>query len=86
MPDAAAMFSAHAASYDAARRALIPPGATLHVRSKMHEAKLFFDGPVHRLDIGFGDVLEFTEAAQPLTVLGIATKRKWGPGSPASGA
>jgi len=68
------------------RRALIPPGATLHVRSKMHEAKLFFDGPVHRLDIGFGDVLEFTEAAQPLTVLGIATKRKWGPGSPASGA
>jgi NAD+ kinase len=66
------------------RHALIPPQAPLVVRSKMHEAKLFFDGPVRSYDIGFGDVIEFTQAPQPLTVLGISAKRKWGPGSAAA--
>jgi NAD+ kinase len=66
------------------RHALIPPLTPLIVRSKMHEAKLFFDGPVRSYDVGFGDVIEFTQAAQPLTVLGISAKRKWGPGSAAS--
>ncbi len=66
------------------RHALIPPGAPLVVRSKIHDAKLFFDGPVHSVDVGFGDVIEFTQAPQSLTLLGIAAKRKWGPGSPAS--
>ncbi|HSN99671.1 MAG TPA: NAD(+)/NADH kinase [Candidatus Nanopelagicales bacterium] len=66
------------------RHALIAPGTPLVVRSKMHEAKLFFDGPINCFDVGFGDVLEFTQAPRPLAVLGISTKRKWGPGSPAS--
>jgi NAD+ kinase len=66
------------------RHALIPPQGPLVVRSKMHEAKLFFDGPVRSYDVGFGDVIEFTQAPQPLTVLGISAKRKWGPGSAAS--
>lgn len=65
------------------RRALIRPGTPLIVRSKMHEAKLFFDGPINSIDVGFGDVLEFTQAPRPLAVLGISAKRKWGPGSPA---
>lgn len=66
------------------RHALIQPGTSLIVRSKIHDAKLFFDGPIDSFDVGFGDVIEFTQAPQSLTLLGIAAKRKWGPGSPAS--
>jgi NAD+ kinase len=66
------------------RHALILPGSPLVVRSKSHDAKLFFDGPINSFDVGFGDVIEFTQAPQSLTLLGIAAKRKWGPGSPAS--
>lgn len=58
--------------------ALIPPGERLVVRSKMHDARLFIDGPDHCTNVGFGDVLEFTQAARPITVLGIASRRKWG--------
>jgi NAD+ kinase len=60
------------------RHALIPPGEKLIVRSKMHDARIFFDGPDRSTDIGYGDVIEFTQAAQSLTVLGIAARRKWG--------
>jgi NAD+ kinase len=66
------------------RHALIAPGTPLIVRSKIHEGKLFFDGPINSFDVGFGDVVELTQAPHSLTLLGIAAKRKWGPGSPAS--
>jgi NAD+ kinase len=61
------------------RRALIPPGRPLVVRSKIHEAKIFFDGPDNVVDLGFGDIVEFTQADQELTLLGISSKRAWGP-------
>jgi NAD+ kinase len=60
------------------RHAFILPGETLVVRSKIHEGKLFIDGPYLNVDIGFGDVLEFTQAAQSLSVLGISPTRGWG--------
>jgi NAD+ kinase len=60
------------------RHALIPPGARLVVRSKIHDAKIFFDGPDNVVDLGFGDTIEFTQAPQSLTVLGISSRRKWG--------
>jgi NAD+ kinase len=60
------------------RHGLILPGETLVVRSKIHEGKLFIDGPYLNVDIGFGDVLEFTQAAQSLSVLGISPTRGWG--------
>jgi NAD+ kinase len=63
--------------------ALLPPGKRLVVRSRMHDAKIFFDGPDNVVDLGFGDVIEFAQAPQLLTVLGIATRRKWA--APASG-
>ncbi|KYF65378.1 NAD(+) kinase, partial [Sorangium cellulosum] len=63
------------------RHALIPPGSSLVVRSKTHDAKLFFDGPIHSVSVGFGDVMEFTQAPQSLTILGLSAKRKWGAGS-----
>jgi NAD+ kinase len=59
-------------------RSLIPPGSRLLVRSKMHDAKLFFDGPESVADVSFGDVITFSEADRPLTVLGISSRRKWG--------
>lgn len=60
------------------RHALIEPGQVLVVRSKIHDAKLFFDGPDNALDLGYGDTIEFTQAEEPLVLLGIASKRKWG--------
>jgi NAD+ kinase len=60
------------------RSPLIPPGDPLVVRSKMHDARIFIDGPDTVVKVGFGDAIEFTQAPQSLTVLGIASRRKWG--------
>lgn len=70
-------YTPHGESYQL-RQARLPPGETLRVRSKMHDARIFFDGPEQSTDIGYGDVLEFTQAPQSLTVLGISSRRKWG--------
>jgi NAD+ kinase len=59
-------------------KALIAPGDKLVVRSKIHDAKLFIDGPNEVVDVRFGDVVEATRAEQPLTLLGISAKRRWG--------
>lgn len=59
------------------RHALVVPGEPLIVRSKMHDAKIFFDGPDNMVDIHFGDVLEFAVADEPLLLLGISSRRKW---------
>ena len=60
------------------RRALIEPDQKLVVRSKIREAKLFFDGPTNQIDIGFGDVIEMCRSEESLTLLGISTRRRWG--------
>jgi len=60
------------------RHALIQPGTPLVVRSKIHEGKIFIDGPNRTLDVGIGDVLSFTQSSEALTVLGIAPSRRWG--------
>ena len=72
-------YTPHGESYQL-RHALIPPGQVLNVRSKMHDAKIFFDGPDDSIDLGYGDTLEFTQATRALTVLGISSRRKWGTG------
>jgi NAD+ kinase len=59
------------------RCALIPPGGLLRVRSKIHDAKLYIDGPHEVVDVRFGDVLEVTQAREPLTLLGISARRRW---------
>jgi NAD+ kinase len=70
-------YTPHGERYDL-RRVLIPSTELLVVRSKMHEAKLFVDGPNRSLDVQFGDVLEFSRAPEELTVLGISPTRRWG--------
>ena len=59
-------------------RALIAPGERLVVRSKIHDGKLYIDGPNEVVEVRFGDVVEITRAEQPLTLLGISAKRRWG--------
>jgi NAD+ kinase len=44
----------------------------------MRDALIFFDGPDESAPLGYGDMVEFTQAPQSLTVLGISTRRKWG--------
>ena len=70
-------YTPHGESYRL-RHALIPPGETLVVRSKMRDARIFIDGPDTVVDIGYGDTVAFTQASRPLTVLGISSRRKWG--------
>jgi NAD+ kinase len=60
------------------RHALISEGSPLVVRSKIHDAKIFIDGPNRTIDASFGDILEFTQAPEALTVLGISPTRRWG--------
>ena len=60
------------------RHALVSPGDQLVVRSKIHGAKIFFDGPDRFVDVVRGDVLEFTQSTRSLTLLGISTRRRWG--------
>ncbi len=70
-------YTPHSEAYRL-RSPLIPPGAPLVVRSKMHDARIFIDGPDTVILVGFGDAIEFTQAPQSLTVLGISSRRKWG--------
>lgn len=56
--------------------AFVRSGEVLTVRSKMHDARIFFDGPDNVVNIGFGDVVEFTQADKQLILLGITSKRK----------
>jgi NAD+ kinase len=70
-------YTPHGERYEL-RRVLVPSNELLVVRSKMHEAKLFVDGPNRSVNVRFGDVLEFSRASEELTVLGISPKRRWG--------
>lgn len=70
-------YTPHGERYEL-RRVLVPADEVLVVRSKMHEAKLFVDGPNRSMNVRFGDVLEFRRALEELTVLGISPTRRWG--------
>jgi NAD+ kinase len=59
-------------------RALIADGKELFVRSKIREGRLFIDGPHEQIEIGMGDRLVFRRSSEPLFVLGLHGKRKWG--------
>ncbi len=60
------------------RHALVEPGQTLSVRSKIHDGLLFFDGPTNKSVVRFGDLIEFRRSEEPLMLLGLTTKRRWG--------
>lgn len=47
----------------------------VEIRSKMHDARLFLDGPAERVAIRFGETLTFTASDEPLTLLGMRPDR-----------
>jgi NAD+ kinase len=70
-------YTPHGESYRL-RHALIRAGCPLEVRSKMHDGRIFLDGPNKVVEVRFGDAVTFAQAHEPLTVLGISSRRKWG--------
>ncbi len=58
-------------------RLVIKPGDRVVLRSKSRQMRLFFDGPEQMARAVLGDVVEFEEAPEPITVLGISPRRKW---------
>jgi len=58
------------------KNALVHPGETLLVRSKMRDGVMFFDGPEESVKVELGDVVTFSLADEPLTLLGISTARR----------
>lgn len=57
---------------------LVRRGQRLEIRSKMHDARLFLDGPAERTAIRFGETLSFTASDEPLTLLGMRADRSKG--------
>lgn len=58
-------------------KGLLDEDGRLVIRSKIRDAKVFLDG--HRIvhAVTIGDVLTMRRGNEPLTVLGMATKRRW---------
>ena len=50
-------------------------GGRVDIKSKMHDARLFLDGPAESHAIKFGQTLSFTASDEPLTLLGINRER-----------
>ena len=42
------------------------------------EARIFLDGHEDMVPLGLGDVLDFSLSPEPLRLLGISARRKWG--------
>lgn len=55
----------------------VSPGDRLRVRSKSRQMRMYLDGPDNIVQIGLGDVVEFTHSPEPLCLLGISSRRKW---------
>ena len=60
-------------------RVLLAPGETLVVTSKTHEGRLFVDGPNRVSEVGYGDVVTFARAPEPLRLLGTPARRELRP-------
>lgn len=58
------------------RRLLIGPEDRLIVRSKIPDARIFFDGQEHLAAVKRGDAIQFSQSRRPLTILGIASRAR----------
>ncbi len=57
-------------------RVLIGERAHAYAQSKMHQARLFLDGPYLSLPVRLGDEVSFHQSPQPLRVLGLHDRRR----------
>ncbi len=55
--------------------ALVSPGESLKVESKMDDACVFLDGPYRQAPVRLGDVLTFRASDEPLLLLGLRERR-----------
>jgi len=53
-------------------------GQVIALRSKSRQMRLYLDGHDRIVKVGLGDVVCFSESPQPLHLLGISSRRKWG--------
>jgi NAD+ kinase len=56
-------------------RFVVEPPGRITVKSKMHEACMFLDGPYKKVDLGLGATTVFSLSHQPLTVIGLSARR-----------
>ncbi len=56
-------------------RGVVGENGSVTLRSKMHDAKLFVDGPHVAYSVGIGDVVCLRLSSEPLTVLGLSPQR-----------
>jgi NAD+ kinase len=70
-------YTPHGESYRF-RHVLVGRETPVTVLSKVRDGRLFFDGPDSVLAIHYGDVVQFTQAPEPLRLLGISARHKWG--------
>ncbi len=56
----------------ALRRGTVPEGGSIVIRSKMHQGRLFVDGPHVAHEVGLGDLLTLRRSPETLTVLGLS--------------
>jgi NAD+ kinase len=55
----------------------VKSGTKLKVRSKARRMRMYLDGPDTAVKVGLGDVIEFCESPEPLTLYGVNVRRKW---------
>ncbi len=55
-------------------KGMVRPEESLWMKSKVREAKLYFDGAQHVADVELGSVVELRESPQPLTILGLRSR------------
>jgi NAD+ kinase len=68
-------YTPHGKPYRLAQ-ALAKPGEAFKVRSKTRAMRLFLDGPDHVVRVDLGDVVEFMLSPEPITLLGLSSRRK----------
>ncbi|MEM9691650.1 MAG: NAD(+)/NADH kinase [Myxococcota bacterium] len=56
-------------------RLLVKEGDVLRVRSQARNMRLYFDGPHEYIKVELGDVLDFTQSPEPLSLLGLARRQ-----------
>lgn len=57
-------------------REVVDQSTIVRAHSKMHQARVFLDGPYRALTVRLGDEVRFEPSSQPLRVLGLKRKRR----------
>jgi NAD+ kinase len=70
-------YTPHGGAYRLAH-VIVKNGTPVRVRSKSRRMRIFVDGPHELVRVDLGDVVDFVQSPEPLKLLGISVRRKWG--------